>query len=116
LVTNLIHNAIVHNPAAGGTVWVTTAAEPAGASPPSGATLIVENTGERLDPELVATLTEPFLRGAERTRTDQAGVGLGLAIVKSIADAHGGTLTLTPREDGGLRVEVRLPAANRRGA
>jgi two-component system sensor histidine kinase VanS len=116
LVTNLIHNAIVHNLARGGTVWVKTTAEPAGASRSGRATLIVENTGERLDPELLATLTEPFQRGAERTRTDQAGVGLGLAIVKSIADAHGGTLTLTPREDGGLRVEVRLPAANRRGA
>jgi two-component system sensor histidine kinase VanS len=95
---------------------VRTEAEAAGsdAEGAGGAVLTVENTGERLDPELVSTLTEPFLRGAERTRADKAGVGLGLAIVKSIADAHGGTLTLTPREAGGLRVEVRLPAANRR--
>jgi two-component system sensor histidine kinase VanS len=106
LTTNLIHNAIVHNlPAGGGSVWVTT--EPDS----DGAVLTVENTGEPLTPELVATLTEPFLRGSERTRTDQAGVGLGLAIVQSIAEAHGGTLTLTARADGGLRVEVRLPAA-----
>jgi two-component system sensor histidine kinase VanS len=104
LATNLIHNAIVHNLASGGSVWVRT--EPL----PRGAVLSVENTGEQLDPELVATLTEPFLRGGERTRTDQAGVGLGLAIVKSIADAHGGTLTLTPRDEGGLRVRVEIPA------
>jgi two-component system sensor histidine kinase VanS len=109
LTTNLIHNAIVHNLPAGGTVWVRTEAGS------EGAVLTVENTGEHLDPELVATLTEPFLRGSERTRTDQAGVGLGLAIVKSITEAHGGTLTLTPRPDGGLRVEVRLPAADRPG-
>jgi two-component system, OmpR family, sensor histidine kinase VanS len=104
LTTNLVHNAIVHNLPAGGSVWVTT----------EGATLTVENTGERLDPDLVATLTEPFLRGGERTRTtrtDQPGVGLGLAIVKSIADAHAGTLTLTPRPEGGLKVRVELPAA-----
>ena len=47
----------------------------------------------------------------QRIRTDHAGVGLGLAIVKSIAQAHDGTLTLTPRADGGLRVTVELPAA-----
>ena len=43
--------------------------------------------------------------------TDHAGVGLGLAIVKSITQAHDGTLTLTPRTAGGLRVTVQLPAA-----
>jgi two-component system sensor histidine kinase VanS len=60
---------------------------------------------------VVSTLVEPFQRGAERVRTDHAGVGLGLAIVKSIAQAHDGTLTLTPRPAGGLRVTVELPAA-----
>ena len=57
---------------------------------------------------MVATLVEPFQRGTERVRTDDAGVGLGLAIVESITRAHDGTLTLTPRADGGLRVTVRL--------
>ena len=50
-----------------------------------GAVLTVENTGETLAPQVVATLAEPFLRGSKRIRTDHAGVGLGLAIVKSIA-------------------------------
>ncbi len=98
LVTNLVHNAIVHNQA-GGTVWITTGA----------GRLEVENTGKPLTPQLVATLTEPFRRGAERVRAEHAGVGLGLAIVRSIAEAHDGSLTLTPREGGGLRVTVRLP-------
>src|SRR5213592_92201 len=58
-------------------------------------------------------LVEPFLRGTKRVRTDHAGVGvgLGLAIVKSITQAHDGTLTLTPRAAGGLRVAVQLPAS-----
>jgi two-component system sensor histidine kinase VanS len=34
-----------------------------------------------------------------------------LAIVKRIAQAHDGTLTLAPRDAGGLRVTVQLPAA-----
>jgi two-component system sensor histidine kinase VanS len=105
LSTNLVHNAIVHNMPKKGTVWVTSSAHP------KGAVLTVENTGEKLNPQLVAKLAEPFQRGSERIRTDHAGVGLGLAIVKSITQAHGGTLTFTPRDEGGLRVTVQLPAA-----
>jgi two-component system, OmpR family, sensor histidine kinase VanS len=105
MTTNLVHNAIVHNLPEQGTVWVTTSVHP------KTVVLTVENTGEKLTPQLVSTLVEPFQRGTERVRTDHAGVGLGLAIVKSITQAHDGTLTLTPRAAGGLRVTVQLPAA-----
>src|SRR5688572_9038217 len=105
MTTNLLHNAIVHNLPEHGTVQVNTAMRP------ESVILTVENTGEKLTPQLVSTLTEPFQRGTERIRTDHAGVGLGLAIVKSITRAHDGTLTLTPRAAGGLRVTVELPAA-----
>jgi two-component system sensor histidine kinase VanS len=105
MTTNLVHNAIVHNLPEEGTVWVTTSVQP------KSSVLTVENTGEKLTPQLVATLAEPFLRGTARIRTDHAGDGLGLAIVKSIAQAHDGTLTLTPRATGGLGVTVQLPAA-----
>src|SRR5207248_4378679 len=88
LTMNLVHNAIVHNLPEHGTVWVTTSAHP------ESAVLTVENTGDKLTREVVAKLAEPFQRGAERMRTDHAGVGLGLAIVKSITQAHDGTLTL----------------------
>jgi len=109
LTTNLVHNAIVHNLPEQGSVWVTTSVQP------KGAMLTVENTGERLDAQLVATLAEPFQRGSKRIRADHAGVGLGLAIVKSIAQAHEGTLTLSPRDGGGLRVTVQLPTAAQNG-
>ncbi|WP_349258928.1 HAMP domain-containing sensor histidine kinase [Baekduia sp.] len=105
MATNLVHNAIVHNLPDQGTVWVATHAHP------KSVVLTVENTGEKLTPQLVATLAEPFRRGSERIRTDHAGVGLGLAIVKSIVQAHEGTLTLAPRAGGGLCVTVQLPAA-----
>jgi two-component system, OmpR family, sensor histidine kinase VanS len=102
-----VHNAIVHNLPERGAVWVTTSVQP------EVAVLTVENTGDKLTPALVSTFTEPFQRGNRRTRTDHAnvGVGLGLAIVKSITQAHDGTLALTPRDGGGLRVTVQLPAA-----
>jgi two-component system sensor histidine kinase VanS len=105
MTTNLVHNAIVHNLPEQGTVWVTTSVHP------KSVVLTVENTGEKLTPQLASTLGEPFRRGTERIRTDHAGVGLGLAIVKSIAQAHDGALTLTPRDAGGLCVTAQLPAA-----
>ena len=105
MTTNLVHNAIVHNLPDQGTVWVTTSADP------GSVVLTVENTGEELTPPLVCTLLEPFQRGARRIRGEHAGVGLGLAIVNSITAAHDGTVTLTPRADGGLCVAVRLPSA-----
>jgi len=107
MATNLVHNAIVHNLPERGTVWITTGVR-------SGtAVLTVENTGETLAADVVSTLVEPFQRGTARIRADHAGVGLGLAIVKSIARAHDGTLTLTPRPAGGLSVTVELPATER---
>jgi len=105
LTTNLVHNAIVHNLPAQGTVWVRTRRHA------RSVVLTVENTGVKLSPQSAAALVEPFLRGTERVRSDHAGVGLGLAIVDSITQAHDGTLTLTPRAAGGLRVTVQLPAA-----
>jgi two-component system sensor histidine kinase VanS len=105
MATNLVHNAIVHNLPERGTVWVTTSVQPESVA------LTVENTGEKLTAQAVATLAEPFQRGSRRIRTDHAGVGLGLAIVKSITQAHDGTLSLAPRDAGGLRTTVRLPAA-----
>jgi two-component system, OmpR family, sensor histidine kinase VanS len=103
MTTNLVHNAIVHNLREQGTVWVSTSVRP------KSVMLTVENTGGKLSPQLVSTLTEPFQRDTERIRSDHAGVGLGLAIVKSITQAHDGTLTITPRTGGGLHVTVQLP-------
>ena len=58
MATNLVHNAIVHNLPDQGTVWVTTNARS------ESVTLTVENTGEKLTPQLVTTLAEPFQRGS----------------------------------------------------
>jgi signal transduction histidine kinase len=104
MVENVIENAIGHNQSDG---WlrVSTAVEG------TRARFVVENGGERLHPDLVEELCRPFRRaGAERTGSDR-GAGLGLAIVASIAEAHGGTLDLSARDEGGLRVAIGLPLA-----
>ena len=62
LTTNLVHNAIVHNLPEQGTVWVTTSVHP------KSVVLTVENTGEKLTPQLVSTLVEPF-QSRHRTHT-----------------------------------------------
>jgi two-component system sensor histidine kinase VanS len=107
MTMNLLHNAIVHNLPEHGTVRLSTAIRC------ECVVLTVENTGDRLSPQLVSMLTEPFQQGTRRIRSDHAGVGLGLAIVKSIAQAHDGTITLTPRVAGGLSVTVQIPLAQR---
>jgi two-component system, OmpR family, sensor histidine kinase VanS len=110
MTTNLLHNAIVHNLPDHGSVQVNTAICP------ESVTLTVENTGDKLSPQLVSTLTEPFQRGTERRRSDDGGVGLGLAIVKSITQAHNGTLTVAARPGGGISVTAQLPAGDAVGS
>ncbi|WP_367316699.1 sensor histidine kinase [Agreia sp. PsM10] len=102
LTTNLIHNAIVHNLPNHGRIHVTSS------NRADSVILTVENTGPVVNPEIVATLTEPFQRGVERVRSNHDGIGLGLAIVSSIVTAHNGLLSITAPPTGGLHVEVRL--------
>ena len=71
--------------------------------------LAVSSAGERLPPEVAATLLEPFTRAAVRTGSE--GAGLGLSIVAAVAEAHDGEVTLEAPEVGGLTVSVSFPAA-----
>jgi signal transduction histidine kinase len=99
MVGNVIDNAVRH---ADGPIRVTARA---GAT----ATLIVESAGPVLDAGQVDRLGRPFQRlGVERTG---GGTGLGLSIVAAVAAAHGGTLHLAARDEGGLRVTITLPLA-----
>ncbi|GIM98179.1 sensor histidine kinase [Paractinoplanes toevensis] len=101
LVGNVIDNALRHNIPGG---WVRVAVS----AVDDRARLTVESSGPVLDPEQVGRLGRPFQRlGADRTGS---GTGLGLSIVAAVAAAHGGSVTLAAREQGGLRVDVELPA------
>jgi signal transduction histidine kinase len=102
-VANLIDNALRHN-VAGGTVWVSVR------TADDRAVLTVANTGPVIAPGEVDTLLLPFRRGRQRTRDD--GLGLGLPIVQAIATAHGATLAIVPRPDGGLAAELSFPVAH----
>jgi signal transduction histidine kinase len=99
-IANLIDNGIRHN-VPGGTLEVSTST--AGDS----VQLRVANGGAVIDPHEAQALTEPFRR-LDRSR---GGFGLGLSIVNSVVSAHHGELTVTARPEGGLAVEIALPAA-----
>jgi signal transduction histidine kinase len=101
MVSNLIANAIRHTPP--GTTVRAAVARRDGA-----VELVVEDDGPGVPPDLAPHVFERFVRGGG----DRAGSsGLGLAIVRAVAEAHGGSVRLEPREGGGARFVVRLPAA-----
>ena len=99
VAANLIENGIRYN-RPGGFVDVSTRAGIGTVE------LRVENSGPPIDAIAAARLTEPFERlGRE---SDARGAGLGLSIVSAVSRAHGGSLSIVPRAEGGLIVSVRL--------
>ncbi len=100
LMANLVDNAIGHN-TAGGWLEVTIRRH-------SREVLVrLENTGDTLSADQVDEILKPFHRATAK----RPGYGLGMTIIQSVARAHGGAVTVRPRDGGGLIVEVRLPAA-----
>jgi signal transduction histidine kinase len=75
---------------------------------PGWAEVSVEDRGPGFPPN-PETLFAPFVRGEGSRNRATGGTGLGLAIVRSIAEAHGGGVTLGNCPDGGGCVRVRLP-------
>lgn len=69
-----------------------------------GLEIVVEDRGPGVPPELAGRLFDPFVTARP------GGIGLGLALTHRIVDLHGGTVRLEPREGGGTRAVVRLPA------
>jgi len=98
---NLIANAIRHG--AGGK-WVAIRA----AVDDGGVAISVEDRGPGIAARDLPHLFEPFYRGRGSDRV--RGSGLGLTIVKQIAIAHGGSVTVDRRRDGGAIFTLRLPA------
>ncbi|MEU6862819.1 HAMP domain-containing sensor histidine kinase [Streptomyces sp. NPDC046876] len=103
IALNLVQNGVRYNVPEGGWVEVVTEVQH------GQAVLVVSNTGPVVPAYEVDNLFEPFRRlRTERTGSDK-GVGLGLSIARSVARAHGGRITATPREGGGLVMRVTLP-------
>ena len=67
------------------------------------ARLRLRDTGPGLSEEVSRRVGEPFFT------TKDSGLGMGLSISRTLAEQHGGTLTLTNAEDGGALAELILP-------
>ncbi|AOV16789.1 two-component sensor histidine kinase [Acidihalobacter aeolianus] len=102
-LSNLLSNAIRHAPA-GSSVSVRLSSEP------DAVEIAVENPGD-IDPTHLPRLFERFYRADPARRHTGEGAGLGLAIVKSIAEAHGGSVSIESA-DGCTRFVIRLPRAS----
>jgi signal transduction histidine kinase len=100
LIANLLENAARHG---GGSIVIGLRASEVGVL------LTVDDEGPGIAPADRARARERFVR-LDEARAG-AGAGLGLAIADGVVRAHGGSLELVHAPSGGLRVEVRLPAA-----
>ena len=110
---NLLSTAI-HAMPQGGTIFVSTFAEPSGSAgvplagdEPAGRVVVqIQDTGPGIPPENLRRLFTPFFT----TKQKGLGTGLGLSVTKSIVELHGGRIELVNAPEGGARVTVTLQA------
>lgn len=104
LLLNLADNAVKHNQQ-DGSITLSLRVED------QHAVFQIINTGPVLPPELRARVFERFFRGDATHGTTIEGSGLGLSIAESIAQAHGGTLTMDATADDRTRFTLTLPTS-----
>ena len=102
LVGNLVSNAMVYGePAA--PVIVTSSVDTSSCS------LAVHNDGAPIPQDARPRLFEPMTRGADSKAAGRS-VGLGLYIVRQIAEAHGGTASVSSEPGEGTTFTVSFPS------
>ncbi len=101
LLTCLLDNALTHAPEAD----ILIEAE----SDAGGTRIAVTDDGPGLSAEEANRAFDRFYRGDPSRVRSTGGSGLGLAIARSLAEAHGGDLTLTTEPGQGCVFTIRLP-------
>lgn len=82
---------------------------------PNGEEMVIRVTdsGPGVPAEALAKIFEPFYRLDDARNRQTGGAGLGLSIADRAIRLHGGQLRASNRKEGGLEVEIRIPAAPR---
>ncbi|MGD0792307.1 MAG: ATP-binding protein [Terriglobales bacterium] len=71
----------------------------------------VLDSGPGVPVEALPKIFEPFYRLDDARNRQTGGAGLGLSIADRAIRLHGGQLRASNRKEGGLEVEIRIPAA-----
>jgi signal transduction histidine kinase len=106
MLINFLSNAVKFTPDEG-RIWVTCRADD------TAFFLEVRDSGCGIDKKDLQRVLEPFGQAGNALRSSE-GTGLGLSISKSLAELHGGSLTIEPAEVRGTRVIMSLPATRLR--
>jgi signal transduction histidine kinase len=105
VLSNLLENALRYTPAGGN---VKLSARQSGGS----ILFTVNDSGEGIEQHQLPLIFDRLYRGDAARHSDDTGSGLGLTIARSIAQSHGGTLTVTSAgRDSGSTFVLRLPPA-----
>ncbi|HKU13647.1 MAG TPA: ATP-binding protein [Steroidobacteraceae bacterium] len=72
-------------------------------------TIRVLDDGPGIPPQEIERVFEPFYRLESSRNRATGGTGLGLSIARDVAQAHGGSLALANRSEGGLEARLVLP-------
>jgi len=72
----------------------------------------VLDSGPGVPDEALAKIFEPFYRLDDARNRQTGGAGLGLSIADRAIRLHGGQLRASNRKEGGLEVEIRIPAVS----
>jgi signal transduction histidine kinase len=102
LFTNLIENAIYYTPASG---QITISGNVSG----QWIAINIKDTGIGIAPEQIEHIFDRFWRADTSRSQWTGGSGLGLAIAQSIAESHGGKISVTSQLAVGSCFTVRLP-------
>jgi signal transduction histidine kinase len=105
LIKNLVENALRYTAPGGPPVEVSLTERPELLE------IRVCDRGRGMSAQDLARATEPFYRADPARSRATGGLGLGLYLCRRIAEAHGGTLTMTSELGCGTQVTVSLPRA-----
>jgi len=73
--------------------------------------ITVEDNGPGIPAPELERVFDPFFRLEQSRSLETGGHGLGLSIARTIIRAHGGDISLSNRDEGGLRATIAIPFA-----